>query len=196
MRRQRAIGVFARAALFFGVLLGLIGGGLTGTFLSALLQSGGRTPPPLPLLIPLMMIACGAVFGLLFAYADYRITRATPDDRLDPTGAVRQRVTLEVPLPPDKALEAASRVAFEELDWAIESRAEGHLRLRAPASFRSLGEQIDIDLHPTPGGSAALICSRPLSPIIVIDYNKNRENVLLLRESLQRACRASASGEV
>jgi hypothetical protein len=179
--------VFARAGLFFGLLFGAIGGGLTASVLAALFRAYDIRLLPPGELIPLMIAGTGAVFGALFAYADYRITRATPEDRLDPIGAVRQRVTLEVPLDPERALEAASRIVFEDLEWAIEDRAEGSLLLRVPASFRSFGEQVSVDLHPTPGGSAVLLFSRPLSRVILIDYNKNRENVLRLRDALLSA---------
>ena len=184
MRARRFLWVWARAGLLFGLLIGLLGGGLTATFLATVLGGRGLYLPPLWVLIPLMILGAGLPLGLLLALADFQITRRTPEDRLDPIGAVRQRVTLETPLPPEEALEAVSRVVFEELGWAIEGRETGHLRLRTPASFRSLGEQVTVDLHPTPGGSAILLYSRPLSSLIVVDYNKNRENVLRFRELL------------
>jgi hypothetical protein len=136
------------------------------------------------LLILFMTVCSGLPLGLLIAATDYQLTRRTPEDRLDPIGAVRQQVTLEVPLTPEKALEAVSRIVFEDLEWAIADRAEGHLALRTPRSFRSFGEEVNVDLHPTPSGSAVLLSSRPLSFVIWIDYNKNRENVLRLREAL------------
>ena len=185
MRARRFLWVWLRAGLFFGLLLGLVGGGLTASVLALALRGRGVSLPPLGLLIPLMVVGTGFPLGLLLALADALITRRTPEGRLDPIGAVRQRVTLEVPLPPDEALEAVSRVVFEELGWAIEHRETGHLRLRTPASFRSLGEQVSVDLHPLPGGSAILLYSRPLSPVIVVDYNKNRENVLRFRDLLK-----------
>lgn len=184
MRGRRFLWVWLRAGLLFGLLFGLIGGGLTASVLALLFGGSGLHLLPLWLLIPLMILATGIPMGLLLALADARITRRTPDERLDPIGAVRQRVTLEVPLPPDAALEGISRVVFEELGWGFEHRETGHLRLRVPASFRSLGEQVTVDLHPTPGGSAVLLYSRPLSSLIVVDYNKNRENVLQLRDLL------------
>ena len=185
MRARRFFWVWLRAGLFFGLLLGLVGGGLTATLLFFFFRGAGFHLLPVWLLIPLMVVGTGLPLGLLLALADSQITRRTPENRLDPIGAVRQRVTLEVPLPPEEALEAVSRVVFEELGWAIEHRETGRLRLRTPASFRSLGEQVSVDLHPLPGGSAVLLYSRPLSPVIVVDYNKNRENVLRFRELLK-----------
>ncbi|MBW3623183.1 MAG: hypothetical protein KY468_07200 [Armatimonadetes bacterium] len=184
MRGRRFLGVFLKSGLFFGLLFGLLGGGLTAMLLSAFLSSRGIPLLPLWMLIPLMVIATGAPMGLLMAVADATMTRSTPEDRLDPSGAVRQRITLEVPLPPEAALEAVSRIVFEELGWAIEKRETGHLTLRTPASFRSFGEQVMVDLHPTPDGSAVLLYSRPLSFLVTVDYNKNRENVLRFRELL------------
>ena len=184
MRGRRFIGVFIRAGLLFGLLFGLFGGGLTASLLGLVLPRFGIHLWPMWQLIPAMVLGIGIPMGLLIALADYNLTRTTPPERLDPTGAVRQQVTLEIPLPPDRALEAISRLVFEDLGWGIESRAEGHLTLRTPPRFRSLGEQVTVDLHPMPGGSAVLISSRPLSFVIVVDYNKNRENVLLLREKI------------
>jgi hypothetical protein len=185
LRNRRFLRVALRAGLFFGLLLGVVVGGLTASLLTALVPALRLLP--LILLIPLLALGCGLVFGLIMAFADRQITRSVPEDRLDPIGAVRQRITLEVPVPPDQALEAVSRVVFEELQWAIEDRAEGHLALRTPASFKSFGEQVTVDLHPTPDGSAILIYSRPLSFLVWVDYNKNRENALLLREALLKA---------
>jgi hypothetical protein len=185
LRRRRFLSVAVRAGLFFGLLLGVVVGGLTASLLTALVPALRLLP--FWVLIPLVMLGTGLVFGLIMAFTDTQLTRSVPEDRLDPIGAVRQRITLEVPLPPDQALEAVSRVVFEDLQWAIEDRAEGHLTLRTPASFKSFGEQVTVDLHPTPDGSAVLIHSRPLSILVWVDYNKNRENVLLLRESLLKA---------
>jgi hypothetical protein len=184
MRRRRFFGVFLRAGLFFGLLLGLVGGGLTAAALSSGAHRAGLPPPPLWALVPLMFLGTGIPFGLALSFLDALVTRSVPEDRLDSSGAVRQRVTLEVPLPPDEALEAVSRVVFEELGWAIAGRETGHLTLRTPASLRSFGEQVTVDLHPTPNGSAVLLYSRPLSPAFVVDFNKNRENVLRFRELL------------
>jgi hypothetical protein len=187
--------VFLRAGLFFGVLLGLLAGGLTASLLTAFFRSAGLHLPPLAALVPLMALGTGVPLGLAMAALDALVTRRTTEDRLDPVGAVRQRVTLEVPLPPDDALEAVSRVVFEELGWAIAGRETGHLTLRVPASYRSFGEQVTVDLHPTPDGSAVLLYSRPLSPILVLDFNKNRENVLRFRELLlERLGRVNKSG--
>lgn len=180
---RRFLWVWLRAGLFFGLLLGVIAGGLTASLLSLFLHRDG-VHLPLWALIPLMILGTGLPLGLVFALTDRALTRNSAEDRLDPMGAVRQRVTLEVPLPPEEALEAIAHLVFAELGWAIVNRATGHLTLRIPPSFRSLGEQMTVDLHPTPDGSAVLLYSRPLSFVIVVDYNKNRENVLRFRELL------------
>ncbi len=184
MRRRRYYWVALRAGLFFGVLFGVLGGGLTGAALGAFLPEAGLHRLPLPLLIPLMALLTGVPLGFLFAAVDAALTRSTPDRWLDPIGAVRQSVTLQLPLPPDEAMEALSRLVFETLEWPIENRAVGHLTLRTPRSFGSLGEQVTVDLHPTPSGSAVLLASRPLSRFAVLDYNRNRANLMRLRETL------------
>ena len=184
MRRRRFLWVAVRAGVFAGVLLGLILGGLTASVVTLVLHGLGIKTWPFFLLLPAMVFGSGVLAGTMIAFADGRITRSTPEDRLDPIGAVRQWVTLEIPVSPDAALEAISRLVFEEMLWTIEGREIGRLLLRAPKSFKSFGEQVTIDLHPTPSGSAVLIHSRPLSRIVVVDYNKNRENVLLLREKI------------
>ena len=188
MRHIRFLCVFLKAGLFFGLLLGVLAGWLPGAIMAALFPRSWVTSLPLVELLALTFAVCGVVFGLFIAFADHWITRGIPEDRLDPCGAVRQRVTLEVPRSPEETLETVSRIAFEDLQWPIEERAEGHLTLRAPKSFRSFGEQVSVDLHPTPDGTAVLLYSRPLSLVIVFDYNKNRENVLNLRQAIIDRC--------
>mgnify|MGYP005738412801 CR=1 FL=1 len=90
--------------------------------------------------------------------------------------------------PPGELFEVCRDVLEGLEDVAVETRDAGQLKLvgQIGPSWRSFGEHVQIIVREiAPSRSRVWILSRPMHRPALIDYGKNLENVIGIREALQ-----------
>lgn len=142
-------------------------------------------------------IGFGAFVGILFGLAMATILGIAHSVGLKRRGfdpdregglAVDVRESLEVPLPPEQALEHCRaalermRVKGVQVDPAL-ATVSGRGRM----TWASFGEQVECRVQPADRGSRVEIRSRPTVRTTIVDYGKNRQNVANIRAHLAQA---------
>lgn len=109
---------------------------------------------------------------------------------IDTSPSVRQELDVTVQARPDELFEVCREVLRSLPDLNLETRDSGQLKLvgETGPSWRSFGEHVQIIVREIgPCRSRVWILSRPIHRPVVIDYGKNLENVVNIRDAIEVA---------
>lgn len=136
----------------------------------------------------------GLIMGLVLSALHAWSVRRRGQDPARTGAAVDVRESLELPLPPDQALERCRAVlqGMRMKDVRVDAAA-GTVSGQARMSWASFGERVECSVAPAEGGSRVEVRSRPTVETTVVDYGKNRQNVERILAQLRQAAPGRAA---
>jgi hypothetical protein len=128
-------------------------------------------------------LVMGAIFGLLLSsllfLMQFATVRLMSYDVSEETLGVYQVRTLEMGLPYEEAfiLCVASLQAVKGAKLQSEDRAEGRIEAKTGINWKTLGDDISIDILRSSHTMRIRVVSRPSLMTTVVDYGQNLDNV-------------------
>ena len=147
----------------------------------------------------------GAIFGLMAG--SYAAVATWMGERrirargylIERSPSVRQELDVTVDVAPNELFEVCRDVLAELDDVSVGTGDAGQLRLigEIGPSWRSFGEHLQIVVREiAPSRSRVWILSRPTHRAALIDYGKNLENVISIRDALQASLERSGQSSL
>ncbi len=129
------------------------------------------------------------VFTLLFVWLARRLDARARQSlgTSGATGGVVSEGNVVVPLSLPLAAAAVGKAAGSLPRAQVVERSDHRILMRVGASWKSWGEEVEVQLAPESNQTRLHITSRPRLPTTLFDSGKNQSNVAQLMESLKRS---------